>query len=309
MTADGTTALDGSTALEGTRRRLGSFGVWLMPVTLHATPVAVQREQFARIERLGYGSLWSGEPPADSPGFGREAFTQHGLMLAATERLVVGTGIANIGLRHPAAMHGAAATLAEAYPGRFVLGLGGQRGDRPLTALREYLDGMDEAARTVLPDVRYPRVLGALGPKAHALAAERADGVHPFMQPVRHTAIAREAVGPDALLIPHQFLLVETGADAARGALRAIFGGRGRTRGGPYERNYRRLGYGDEDLAGERSDRFVDDVLAWGDEAAVAARLRAHLDAGADHVLLNPLGADLPSAVDVLERLAPLLTA
>ncbi|MFC6932178.1 hypothetical protein ACFQHO_18785 [Actinomadura yumaensis] len=63
MTADGTTALGGTTALDGTRRRLGSFGVWLMPVTLHATPVAVQREQFARIERLGYGSLWSGEPP------------------------------------------------------------------------------------------------------------------------------------------------------------------------------------------------------------------------------------------------------
>jgi probable F420-dependent oxidoreductase len=293
--------------VEEIRRRWGRFGVWIAPATLLATPSIVQRKEFARIEALGYGSLWSGEPPATSPIGGREAFVQHGLMLAATDRIVVGTGIANIGMRHPAAMHGGAATLAEAYPDRFVLGLGGQSGDRPLTQLREYLDAMDTAAARLLPDVRYPRVLAALGPKAHQLARDRAEGVHPFLQPVAHTAIARAAVGPDALVIPHQAVVLDTDASSARGRLRALFGlGRSDVET-PYTRNYRRLGYGDDDMRDGRSDRLIDDMLAWGDEQAVAERLRSHLDAGADHVLVHPFAADLCAAVDQLARLAPLL--
>ncbi|WP_329518614.1 TIGR03620 family F420-dependent LLM class oxidoreductase [Spirillospora sp. NBC_01491] len=290
------------------RRRLGPFGVWIAPDTLLRTPVPVQRAQFARIEGLGYGSLWSGEPPAVSSAGGREAFSQHGLMLAATERLVVGTGIANIGMRDPVAMRGGAATLAEAYPGRFILGLGGQSGERPLKRLREYLDAMD-AATSILPEVDYPRVLAALGPKAHELAGERADGVHPFLQPLEHTALARKALRPGALLVPHQILTLDTDPDRARGRLRAMLSaGGGAMAESPYTRHYRRLGYGDDDLGGDRSDRFVDAVLAWGDEAAVADRLRAHLAAGADHVLLHPFAPDLPAAVDQLERLAPRLT-
>jgi probable F420-dependent oxidoreductase len=285
-----------------TRRRLGRFGVWIPPAVLLATPVAVQRHEFARVERLGYGSLWSGEPPSASPAGGREVFAQHALMLAATERVVVGTGVANIGMRDPVAMHTGAATLAEAYPGRFVLGLGGQSGDRPLSQLRDYLDAMDAAAERLLPDVRYPRVLAALGPRAHRLAKERADGVHPFLQPVAHTRNARAAIGQDLLLIPHQVVVLDADARSARGRLRAMLGaGRGES---PYTRHYRRLGYGDDDLAGERSDRLVDDILAWGDEKAVARRGDDHLDAGADHVLIHPLGTDLPSMVDQLDRLA-----
>lgn len=284
------------------RQRFGRFGVWIPPAVLLVTPVAVQRREFARIERLGYGSLWSGEPPSAAPIGGREVLVQHALMLAATDRVVVGTGVANIGMRDPVAMHTAAATLAEAYPGRFVLGLGGQGGDRPLSQLRDYLDAMDAAAERLLPDVRYPRVLAALGPRAHRLGRERADGVHPFLQPVAHTRNARTAIGPDRLLIPHQVVVLETDAQSARGRLRAMLG----TRRGesPYTRHYRRLGYGADDLAGDRSDRLVDDVLAWGDENAVARRGEDHLDAGADHVLVHPLGADLPAMVDQLERLA-----
>lgn len=119
------------------RSRLGRFGVWIPPGILLTAPVAVQRRQFGRVERLGFGSLWSGEPPSGSPAGSREAFVQHALMLAATERIVVGTGIANIGMRDPVAMHTGAATLAEAYPGRFILGVGGQSGDRPLSQLRD----------------------------------------------------------------------------------------------------------------------------------------------------------------------------
>ncbi|MCO6005549.1 TIGR03620 family F420-dependent LLM class oxidoreductase [Actinoallomurus purpureus] len=286
------------------RQRLGRFGVWIPPQSLLVTPVAVQRREFARIERLGYGSLWSGEPPSSSPGAGREALVQHGLMLAATERIVVGTGIANIGMRDPVAMHAGAATLAEAYPGRFILGLGGQTGDRPLAQLRDYLDAMDAAATRLLPEIRYPRVLAALGPKAHALAAERADGVHPFLQPVEHTARARTSLGDDKLLIPHQVVVLETDPAAARGRLRAMLGAGRQGMDSPYTRHYRRLGYGDEDLAGDRSDRLIDAILAWGDEKTAASRIRAHLDAGADHVLVHPLAADLPTMVDQLERLA-----
>ncbi|XVQ11339.1 TIGR03620 family F420-dependent LLM class oxidoreductase [Spirillospora sp. CA-255316] len=284
----------------------GRFGVWVAPATLLEAPATVQREQFARIEHLGYTSLWSGEPPAASAAGGREVFAQHGLMLAATERLTVGTGIANVSMRDPVAMHGGAATLAEAYPGRFVLGLGGAPGDRPLTALREYLDAMDAASRRILPGVRHPRVLAALGPKAHRLARERADGVHPFLQPVEHTEAARAALGPDGLLIPHQAVVLETDPDAARARLRALFGA-GWAHDNPYTRNFRRLGYTDDDLRGGPSDRLVDAVLAWGDETAVAKRLRAHLDAGADHVLVHPFAPDLTSTVDQLERLAPAL--
>jgi probable F420-dependent oxidoreductase len=293
--------------MEDARQWLGRFGVWIPPGALLATPVPVQREQFARIERLGYGSVWIGEPPPTSPGVGRDAFAQLAVVLAATERLVAGTGIANIGTRHPVAMHGAAATLAEAYPERVIIGLGGHSGDRPLSRLQEYLDAMDQAAARLLPAIRYPRVLAALGPKAHRLAADRADGAHSFLQPVEHTEIARKALGADPLLIPHQALVLETDAAAARGRVRAAFGfGRGGRAGveTPYSRNYRRLGYGDDDLAGERSDRLIDATVAWGDEAAVAGRLRAHLDAGADHVLLQPLASDLPAGVDQLERLA-----
>jgi probable F420-dependent oxidoreductase len=286
----------------------GRFGVWVAPDTLLEAPAAVQREQFARIERLGYTSLWSGEPPAASGVGGREVFAQHGLMLAATERLTVGTGIANISMRDPVAMHGGAATLAEAYPGRFVLGLGGAPGDRPLTTLAEYLDAMDAASRRILPGVRLPRVLAALGPKAHRLARERADGVHPFLQPVEHTETARAALGPDGLLIPHQAVVLETDPDAARARLRALFGA-GWALDNPYTRNFRRLGYTDDDLRGGPSDRLVDAVLAWGDETAVAKRLRAHLDAGADHVLVHPFAPDLAATVDQLERLAPALGA
>ncbi|TYB55393.1 TIGR03620 family F420-dependent LLM class oxidoreductase [Nonomuraea sp. PA05] len=290
-----------------TRDRLGRYGVWIAPQTLLGTPVPVQREQFARIERLGYRSLWTGEPPAAAPAGGREIFTQLAVMLAATERLVAGSGIANVGIRPPSVTHTAAATLAEAHPGRLVLGLGGHPGERPISGLRDYLDAMDEAATRLLPGIAYPRVLAALGPRAHRLAADRTDGVHPFLQPVEHTEAARKALGPGPLLIPHQALVIESDPGAARERIRAVLRVGQRNVETPYTANYRRLGYGDEDLADDRSDRLVDATLAWGDEEAVARRLRAHLDAGADHVLLHPLAADLPSAVDTLDRLAPRL--
>lgn len=294
-------------AVQDVRQRFGRFGAWIPPAVLKSTPMPVLREQAVRVEGLGYGSLWTGEPPVASPGIGREAFTQSAVLLAVTERLAVGMGIAHIGMRVPLAMHSGAATLAEAYPGRFVLGLGGQSGDRPLGQLRDYLDAMDLQAARTQSDTGYPRILGALGPKALELAATRADGAHTFMQPVEHTTLARTALGPDALLIPHQALLLDPDADSARGRLRTLLRRGQRGVESPYTKSYRRLGYDDADLAGDRSDRLVDAILAWGDEDAVVKRLNAQLDAGADHVLLQPLAVDLISTVDQLERLAPRL--
>ena len=297
------------TTVERVRRRLGAVGVWVAPGTLSATPGPVVREQVARIDRLGYGSLWSGE----SIG-GAEAFAQHGVLLAAAERLVVGTGVANLWLRHPVAMRGAAATLADAYPGRFVLGLGvsasgvvarasGLTYERPMASTREYLDQLDAVADgPPRPAEPFPRVLAALGPKMLDLARERADGAHPFLVPVEHTALARTALGPDRLLIPHQAVVLAPDRASARQAIQGTFGPLLDLKSGSaYVRNLARLGFGPADAG---TDRLMDALFAWGDEAAIAARVRAHLDAGADHVLVQPLAPDLTATADQLERLA-----
>ncbi|GLZ39151.1 TIGR03620 family F420-dependent LLM class oxidoreductase [Actinokineospora sp. NBRC 105648] len=291
--------------IEQTRERLGGFGVWISPVALLNAPIDQQREGFARIEALGYRSVWFGEPPAVAPVVGREVIAQLAVALASTERLVAASGIANISRRDAGTTHSAAATLAEAYPGRLVLGLGGKIGDRPLTGLRTYLDQMDAAAELSSVGVPYPRVLAALGPKAHALAAERTHGAHPFLQPVKHTESARQLLGPDRLLIPHQALLLETDADTARGQMRTMLALGQRDAETPYTRHYRRLGYTNADIAGERSDALIDDTFAWGTPKTITRRLHDHLDAGADHVLLHPLTDDFAEVVDQLAEIAP----
>jgi probable F420-dependent oxidoreductase len=280
--------------------------VWL--ASLRPATIEQERAAARRIEALGYGSLWAGEVMG-----GKEAFSHQGVLLTATERMVTGTGIANVWARHPATMQAGAATLGAAYPGRFILGIGvshaciversGQTYDRPLARMVEYLDGMDRVVGDVpVVEVPVPRVLAALGPKMLALARDRADGAHPYFVPVQHTRAARRILGPDRLLIPEQAVVLSTDAEQARRIAR------GHTtsylRLPNYVNNLRRLGYGDEDLEGAGSDRLVDAIVAWGDEEQIAGRVKEHLEGGADHVLLQPLG-DLESAVAQLERLAP----
>jgi probable F420-dependent oxidoreductase len=139
-----------------------------------------------------------------------------------------------------------------------------------------------------------------------ALARDRADGAHPYFVPVEHTPVARQILGPDRLLIPEQAVVLSTDAEQARNVARSHTTTYLRLPN--YVNNLRRLGYSDEDLAGAGSDRLVDAIVAWGDEEQIANRVRAHLQAGADHVLLQPLG-DLSSAVAQLERLAPAVLA
>lgn len=249
-------------------------------------------------------------------------FVRLGIWPASTERIVVGSGIANLWARPGITMRAAAGTLAEAYPGRLVLGVGvgfarqaesvGQAYGRPLSRVRDYLDEMatppDNPPVPAPPP--FPRVLAAVGPKMLALAGERADGAHPYGAPVATTALAREILGPDKLLIPEQLVIFDAdpmragqAAREYRARAQAAFTAMGGLHASPYNRNLLRLGFSEDEIA-RSSDRVLDATIAHGDEAAIGKRLHEHLDAGADHVLVNAAGPDLPSIVDTLERLA-----
>jgi len=273
--------------------KIGRVGIWTFALDLQ--PAAVAQEAAAEIEELGFGALWIPE------ALGREAFTNSALLLAGTDRIVVATGIANIWARDPMAMAGAQKTLAEAYPDRFLLGIGvshaplvGMRGhhyDRPLSAMRRYLDAMDAAPFMAAPPATQPqRVIAALAPKMLALAAERAGGSHPYFVPPEHTAYARMILGRGPLLAPEQAVVLDTNAATAREVARAHMS---TYLGLPnYVNNLKRLGFTDDDIGSGGSDRLVDAIVAWGTVDSIAARVKAHHDAGADHVCVQVLDPD-----------------
>jgi len=285
---------------------IGRVGVWLGPLSMKAA--AETREIASELEQLGFGALWFGE------GVGtKECFTQAATLLAWTERVVVATGIANIYARDPMATANGARTLADAYPGRFLLGIGvshapsvaerGHEYTRPLTTMRAYLDAMDEAIfRGVEPAEPAPRVLAALGPRMLELAAERTRGAHPYFTSPEHTAMAREVMGEGPLLAPEQAFLLEIDPGLARAKAREHM--TYYLRLDNYRRNLLRFGFTDDDLDEGGSDRLVDAIVAWGDVEAVRDRVRGHLDAGADHVCVQAVGRD---PVDELRRAAPAL--
>ena len=291
------------------RDRIGRVGVWLGSIALE--PAGQEHSAVARIEQLGYGAAWFGEGPAN-----REALSHAALLLDATERLVIATGIANIWARDAAAAINGANTLNEAFDGRFVLGLGvshapivNSRGHdyaKPLTAMRTYLEAISEHAYGApAPEHQSPVVLAALGPKMLELARERAAGAHPYFVPPAHTARAREVLGPGPLLAPEQVVVLETDADRARDLGRRHMASYLALPN--YVNNLRALGYEDGDFADGGSDRLVDAIVAWGNEEAIAGRVREHLDAGADHVAIQAYAEDAQAAIAQLERLAPML--
>jgi probable F420-dependent oxidoreductase len=282
---------------------------------LNMLPAAAAREAVAEIEALGYGGLWFPEPVA-----GKEALTHAALLLAWTERITVAAAIANIWARDAIAMANAARALGDAYPERFLLGLGtsnevsvparGHDFNRPLSRMRSYLDELD-AAPYLAPEPEPPvrRFLAALGPKMLALAGERTLGAHPYFVPVEHTAYAREVLGPDPLLVVAQpFVLMDSVGpdDAVRrhtDTHMSFYLARE-----PYRRNLRRLGWTDTDFQGAGSDALRRAIVVCGDAEEVAGRVRAHLDAGADHVCVQPLHADAGDPrLAALGRLAPVL--
>ncbi|MBA2370676.1 MAG: TIGR03620 family F420-dependent LLM class oxidoreductase [Chloroflexi bacterium] len=273
--------------------RLGQVGVWT--TLLDAWP-AKRGAAFAReVERLGYRALWIPETAVS-----KDVYAHAALLLGATERLIVATGIANIWARDPVAMRNGERALAEAYPGRFLLGLGvshepavkrrGGTYERPLERMREYLASMDRA-RYAGPEPAEPaaRVLAALGPRMLALAAERTAGAHPYFVPVEHTPFARKILGPAPLLAVEQAVLLETDVQRARAAARAHMAGYLRLEN--YANSLRRMAWSDSDIAGP-SDGLVDAIVAHGEVAALVARVRAHLDGGADHVCVQVLSDD-----------------
>ena len=274
---------------------IGRVGVWTGQ--LDFSPAPVVRDAAREVEELGYGALWTGE------AVGREVLTAAQLLLAATDSLVVATGIANIWARDALAMAAGQQALGEAFPGRFILGVGvshkplldvrGQDYGKPLAMMRDYLGAMDhgyDVYRAARPDPQPPRVLAALGPKMLELARDRADGAHTYFVPPEHTARAREILGPDKLLAPEQVCVLSEDPSAAREIARRHTGSYLRLAN--YTNNLRRFGFDDADFADGGNDRLVDTICVWGDVDAVAARVRAHLDAGADHVAVQVLVDD-----------------
>jgi probable F420-dependent oxidoreductase len=272
---------------------LGAVGIWT--TSFESQPAGKTQEAAAEIESLGYGAIWIGE------AVGREALTHASLLLAGTDRIAIATGIANIYGRDPFTMASGQKTLTEAYPGRFVLGLGvshiplveqlrGHRYEKPLSAMTEYLDAMDRAPYQAVPPKTKPvRILAALGPKMLDLAARRADGAHPYNVTPEHTAEARQILGRGPWLCPEQAVILETDRIKAREIARAFLSIYLTLPN--YTNNLLRLGFHDEDFQNGGSDRLVDALVAWGDLRSVSDRIRAHHAAGADHVAVQVLTA------------------
>ena len=263
------------------------------------------------LEKQGYPAFWLPE------AVGREAFAQSAWLLARTEQIVVATGIANIWARDPMTMAAGQKTLAEASGGRFLLGIGvshaplveGLRGHayrKPLSTMRDYLDKMQLAPfMAVGPTEAPPTIIGAIRPKMIELAGERTLGTHTYFVPPEHTARTRAALGPDKWICVAQAVILESDADRARAVARNYM--RTYVPALPnYTENLRSLGWTDADFADGCSDRLVDAIVAWGDEKAIVARIKAHLDAGASHVCFLPLRPDGMPLPDerVLEALA-----
>jgi probable F420-dependent oxidoreductase len=273
---------------------LGRIGLWTFQLDLQPAPQ--MRDAVQELEDIGWPSVWLPE------AVGRESFVNSALVLGATEQLRVATGISSIWARDAMAMAAGQLTLCEAFPGRFLLGLGvshqpmvdhlrGHHYDKPLTFMRTYLDAMDAIVYVApRPQDEPRRVLAALGPKMLQLAAERSLGSHTYFVPVEHTAAARQAMGEGPMLFVEQAVVLSTDAEEARAAARQHM--RTYLSLPNYTNNLRRLGWGDDDLGDGGSDRLVDAIVAWGDVDTVRERVDAHHAAGADHVCIQVLDTD-----------------
>jgi probable F420-dependent oxidoreductase len=279
---------------------IGRIGVWSGQV--RGVDLAEVGELAAELETLGYKALWI------PGGAGGDVLERCGSALAATRTLVVATGILNVWRHEPGEVAEVTARLRGEYDNRFLLGLGishqrliGDEYVAPLEKTNDYLDQLDAAGQS--PG---DRVLAALRRRMLEVARDRAAGSHPYFVPPEHSTAARAVLGPDRLLAPEQAVLLETDATAAREVARRFC--QLYLQLPNYTNNLRALGYTEEDLALPGSDRLVDAIVAWGDETAIAARVQAHLDAGADHVCIQVLGGDpaVPS-LDAWRRLAPAL--
>jgi probable F420-dependent oxidoreductase len=291
------------------RTKLGRVGAWTF--TFDGRAPGMIAADVAAIEGMGFSALWMPEGGASN-----DILTNLGWSLASSDRLTVASGIANISAREPEVLARGAAFLGEAYDERLVLGIGvgheyttirrGMDWDRPLERMQRYLDVMDaeELARPA------PRVLAALGDGMLRIAATRALGAHSYFVPVSHTERARSVLGPDPVLVVE--LGVMPGAEAATARAWGRAWAESYLELPNYANNWRRLGFGDDDVARQGSDRLLDAAFVWGGSEAIAARVREHLDAGADHVCVQVIGTpegDAEADLRGLGELAPALLA
>jgi probable F420-dependent oxidoreductase len=285
--------------------RLTGTGVWSFQLR-YGDPGEIT-DSAAELEELGYSAMWI-------PDVGGDVFGSVERLLAATRTATVATGILNLWMHSAEETAEAHARFTAAHGDRFLVGIGVShqmlidadqpgRYQKPLSAMSTFLDGLDSAPT---PLDRSSRVLAALGPKMLEVARQRAAGAHPYNVTPDHTATARAALGPDALVATEQAVALTTDPDRARRLGRAHL--EHYLNLPNYTNNLRRLGFGDDDIAGGGSDRLVDALVAWGDTDAIAARVREHRDAGADHVCIQALvEEDRPN--QQWRELAPALTA
>ncbi|MFL5843551.1 MAG: LLM class F420-dependent oxidoreductase [Solirubrobacteraceae bacterium] len=290
---------------------LGTLGVWSGELRFKRDREPIT-EAVAELEELGYGTLWL----PGGTGTGRPIFEVAEELLGATSTATVATGIVSIWVVDAQEAAAGQAALRAAYPGRFVLGIGVSHAkfvteeerelmSKPRTAMIRYLDGLDAASTD---DVSGERILAALGPRMLELARDRSLGTHPYNVTPAHTAAAREALGAGPLLAPEQAVVLETDPERARAIAREFLSVYLELPN--YTNNMLRHGLEEADLRDGGSDRLVDAIVAWGDEDAIAARVREHRDAGADHVCIQVLSGrrgELP--LPEWRRLAPALLA
>ncbi|MGA7834059.1 MAG: TIGR03620 family F420-dependent LLM class oxidoreductase [Acidimicrobiales bacterium] len=289
----------------------GSIGLWTM--TLDAVSPRESEQLAHEIEELGYPALWIPE------AWGRESFTNAGLLLSSTSSLVVATGIANIWARDAVSAANGAKTLSAAYGDRFVLGLGvsheplvtrlrGHHYETPYRVMKEFLLAMDNAPMLAEEgSARFPRVIAALGPKMLELAAELTDGAHPYLVTPAHTYQARSILGEKFLGVEQAVVLGQSRDEFLRRAHQHLEHYTGLEN---YRNSWRRQGFSDDDIVRGGSERLCDALVLHGDEAVILAGVDEHFDAGADHVCLQVLGSE-PSEVprDEWCRLAPAVAA
>jgi probable F420-dependent oxidoreductase len=258
---------------------LGKIGIWASHGGIGEQNVG---EAAALVEELGYRTFWLGgspQLPAVRP------------LLEATERLTLATGIVNVWRNDPVKLAAEHAELTGEFPGRVLLGIGIGHPERtseyakPLSTIRQFLDGLDAAGAPVPRD---ERAVAALGPRMLDLSAERSLGTLTYFTPVEHTRFARQRIGEGALVAAELACVVDTDTDRARSTARGYaepyLGLRN------YTTNLLRFGFTDEDFANGGSDRLIDAVVSHGSADEIAALARKHLDAGADHVCLQPVG-------------------
>ncbi len=286
-------------------RDISGVGVW--SGQLRYGDAGEVAEAAAELESLGYSALWI-------PDIGGDVFGAVERLLAATTSAIVATGILNLWMHSADETAEAHHRLTATYGDRFLVGIGVShavlidadepgRYRKPLAAMASFLDGLDAAPT---PLNRSRRVLAALGPKMLDLARERSGGAHPYNVTPGHTASARQALGPSALLLPEQMVALTSDADQARATARESLSHYMNLPN--YTNNLRRFGFGDDDFAGGGSQRLIDALVAWGSPEAIAARVREHRDAGADHVCIQVLGVADRFPRAEWRELAPALT-